>query len=664
MSLESLYSAISGLQSESTWMDVIGNNIANVNTVAYKASRAEFADQFSQALANGIADNPANGQGGINPEQIGTGTRLQSIQTIFNQGVIQNTGNSLDVAIDGTGFLSVRNDNQTFYTRAGNLTVDSQGYLVDQNGGRVQGFNATQNYTQEQINAQTGWVFDNNGNIVQVPSPNLYVTSDSLKVNNTDPTKIQDILLDPQMTILPKATTQINFRGNLDSWQQANQPGGVLDMFPPKGAVLPVAVSMAGTSPPLNNAIDDRRMQVNVGFPPGLVGTNWSFQQVNNLSSPEPGYTQIEPLLNGFMPLGGAIANAGNYAWEQNPPMPPACQCNETVYDSTGNQHIISVLFYQVNDLGTANPPINASPGPSQACYAWYAFDTTSGKPVATANLLGGTGIEEGDFRYVDPFGDVFDVGSYNRTSANTLYGGDFIWFNTDGSLGSSGGVGGIFPTPAGLATNFETMPRVYLPLANNYNPFTPPSYDLNSPVPTLGAEIMPITLNFGTAGFLQVGKRDGLIGDAEGSYQVVNGVNTYVPNSNVQAVYQDGYPDGQLQTMNFQEDGTLLGSFSNGQNVALAQVALSQPGNPEGLSKVGNNYFASSPNSGPIETGIAGMNGLGVVRGGSLENSNVDLSTELTNMIVAQKGFDSNARMVSTVDHNLQVLDQLGLGG
>ncbi len=668
MSLESLFSAISGLQSESTWLDVIGNNIANVNTVAYKASRAEFSDQLSQALTSGTSDNPGTGQGGTNPIEIGTGTRLQSIQTLFNQGVIQNTGNSLDVAIDGSGFLSVKQNNQTLYTRAGNLTVDSQGYLVDQNGGRVQGFNAFNSMTQEKINTASGFIIDPvTGNIIGWPSPNLYVTTDSLKINNADPSSIQDIRLDTRMTLLPKATTQITFRGNLDSYQQANQPGGILDMFPPQGPTLPIAFSVAlnaGFPPVLNNSIDTRRLQTTPVPFGNYFGTDWSFQQVNNLSSPQPGFIGVEPIMNGMIALGTAIAGKGNYAWEQNPPLPPANQCNETVYDSTGNAHIISVLFYQVNDLGTANPPINPSPGPSQTCYAWYAFDTTGGQPIKTVNLLGGTGIEEGDWQYTDPFGNVFDLGSYNRNAGNTLYGGDFIWFNTDGSLGSTGGIGGIFPTPAGLATNFETMPRVYLPLVNLYNPFNPPEYNLNSPIPTLGAEIMPVDLNFGTAGFLGTGKRDGLIGDAEGSYQVVNGVNTYVPNSNVQAVSQNGYPDGILQTMNFQEDGTLLGSFSNGQNAALAQVALNQPQNQEGLSKVGDNYFAASPNTGAMQTGIAGQNGLGLVRGGALENSNVDLSAELTNMIVAQKGFESNARMVSAVDSNLQILDNLGLGG
>jgi flagellar hook protein FlgE len=114
---------------------------------------------------------------------------------------------------------------------------------------------------------------------------------------------------------------------------------------------------------------------------------------------------------------------------------------------------------------------------------------------------------------------------------------------------------------------------------------------------------------------------------------------------------------------MNFQTDGTLIGNFSNDQKVALAQLAVNQPVNEEGFSQVGNNDFATSANTGAMQVGLAGTNGLGLVRGGSLENSNVDLTNELNNMILAQKGFDSNARMFGTVNNTLQTQANLGLG-
>ena len=124
-----MYSAISGLQASSTWLDVIGNNISNVNTVAYKASRVEFADQFSQTLDGATGDNPNIGTGGTDPEQVGLGTRVASIQTIFSEGTLQNTGISTDIAIVGNGFLVSKSGDLTLLTRAGNLTFDSNGNL-------------------------------------------------------------------------------------------------------------------------------------------------------------------------------------------------------------------------------------------------------------------------------------------------------------------------------------------------------------------------------------------------------------------------------------------------------------------------------------------------------------------------------------------------------
>src|SRR5258708_3836984 len=152
MGLRDMFSAISGLQANSTWLDVIGNNISNTNTVAYKASRVEFADQISQTLFGGTGDNTGSNLGGVNPEQVGLGTRVASITTLFTEGTIQQTGRSTDVAIQGNGFLIAKSGTQTLYTRAGNLNFDSQGNLVDQNGGLIQGFNASIKFTTREIN--------------------------------------------------------------------------------------------------------------------------------------------------------------------------------------------------------------------------------------------------------------------------------------------------------------------------------------------------------------------------------------------------------------------------------------------------------------------------------------------------------------------------------
>ncbi|HEY5037639.1 MAG TPA: flagellar hook-basal body complex protein, partial [bacterium] len=222
---------------------------------------------------------------------------------------------------------------------------------------------------------------------------------------------------------------------------------------------------------------------------------------------------------------------------------------------------------------------------------------------------------------------------------------------NTDGSLANSGGIGGP-PSPPGNP-NFMSIPRIYIPVSN----FNPPV----SPFPFQGAEITAVDLNFGTFGVLGVGRRDGLFSDAEGQYQPVNGVNTYVPNHTAHVVSQDGYADGTLQGVNFNASGVLEGAFSNGQRIDLAQVALTQVDNPEGLNKVGNNDYSTSSNSGSTHVGLAGLGNFGKIQGDALEGSNVDLTVELSNMIIAQRGFQSNARMISVVNEALTVLEHLG---
>src|SRR5581483_10970037 len=172
MGLRDMFSAISGLQANSTWLDVIGNNISNTNTVAYKASRVEFADQISQTLYGGTGDNPNSGLGGVDPQQVGLGTRVASIQTIFTEGSLQTTGLSTDVAIVGNGFLVSKTNGQTLLTRAGNLVFDSNGNLTDQNGGLIQGLTASVQYTTKDIGLGQA--------AAAAPNNNLLITSAKL----------------------------------------------------------------------------------------------------------------------------------------------------------------------------------------------------------------------------------------------------------------------------------------------------------------------------------------------------------------------------------------------------------------------------------------------------------------------------------------------------
>ena len=133
-----LYSGVAGLKAHQTKMDVIGNNISNVNTYGYKSQRAVFSDVFYQTVASATAGTAS--KGGTNPSVIGYGSQLAAIQTKMSQSSMQSTGYGLDVAITGEGFFQVMDpDGNIFYTKAGLLDYDANGYLTDVNGNFVLG---------------------------------------------------------------------------------------------------------------------------------------------------------------------------------------------------------------------------------------------------------------------------------------------------------------------------------------------------------------------------------------------------------------------------------------------------------------------------------------------------------------------------------------------
>ena len=139
--MRSLYSGVSGLQNHQTRMDVIGNNISNVNTSGFKRGRVNFQDMISQQMSG--AAKPTDELGGVNPKEVGLGMTVASIDNIFNQGNLQSTGVSTDLAIQGNGFFLLKSGEESFYTRNGSFGLDRDGTLVNPaNGMRVQGWMA------------------------------------------------------------------------------------------------------------------------------------------------------------------------------------------------------------------------------------------------------------------------------------------------------------------------------------------------------------------------------------------------------------------------------------------------------------------------------------------------------------------------------------------
>ena len=147
--IRGMYSAISGLKQHQVMLDVTANNLANVNTVGYKGSRATFKDQLQQNFSGGAASGATSG--GQNPQQVGLGVTLSSVDNLITGGNLQTTGNPLDVAISGEGFFRVAQaappalPADVEYTRAGNFSRNDQGFLVTSEGYYVMGRNFTTN---------------------------------------------------------------------------------------------------------------------------------------------------------------------------------------------------------------------------------------------------------------------------------------------------------------------------------------------------------------------------------------------------------------------------------------------------------------------------------------------------------------------------------------
>ena len=186
--MRSMYSGVTGLRTHQSKMDVIGNNIANVNTVAYKRGTMTFQEVFSETIRG--ASGPQGGRGGTNPQQIGLGVGVGAINTVHTKGHMQGTDNPTDLMIDGEGFFVVSDDSNyenRYYTRAVNFQLDRDGTLVTADGHKVLGY--------------------------------------KLDENGKPTAEAGDIVISKSETKAPTATNKIRFKGNLDSRADQGEPG-------------------------------------------------------------------------------------------------------------------------------------------------------------------------------------------------------------------------------------------------------------------------------------------------------------------------------------------------------------------------------------------------------------------------------------------------------
>lgn len=650
--MRSLFSGVSGLRNHQSAMDVIGANISNVNTVGYKGGRSNFSDVISQTL-QGAASATTN-RGGTNPIQIGLGMGLNSVDTLFTGGSFQPTGKQTDLAISGQGFFILADGSNSYYTRAGNFDFDSLGnYLVPGTGMRVQGWQAV------------------NG-----------------VINTTGP--ITNIQVPIGTTMPALATTTVNFANNLSGdqtpghavttsitvYDSLGNPQSLSQKFMKSDITTDTWIAraaLADTSIPMTNPLTEIVFDTS--------GLNPAVQQVI------PSNTDVAITSMRMSTAAGTISvpftmydSTGlshDYVMRVASPIGAGTEYN--IYDATdttfatslGNGDItwnagtsnytftpVTQFVFDSNNISFTNPPGKGTAATASAAIASYAGAGTSVISIPNVQLDNTSGSIH------DAFYTVFDA----QLNPHSL---KMTFTQTSNNSWTYKIVEAGITSPSTLGSGVVTY------TAPNYV-FTPTLSSLDITVGS-GATAQKMTMSF-TASLPPAG--NSFLADCTPNYSTlptaspvtftppgaaqssvtlnVSAITQYGGESTVQAANQNGYTSGSLQTTTIDTSGILVGKFSNGQTQNLAQVALATFNNPGGLTRVGDTLFATSNNSGVAQTGTSGSGGRGTISPGTLEMSNVDLADQFSKMIITQRGFQANSKIISVTDEMLQELANL----
>jgi len=553
--MTSLFSAVSGLRNHQLRMDVIGDNIANVNTIGFKASRVSFATALSQLLRG--AQGPTPGYGGMNPIEVGLGSRVSSIDRIFSQGNFEYTGSRTDMAIQGDGFFVVGSPSEQFYTRGGNFQIDANGYLLAQ-GGR---------------HSVLGRLADASGNLISSSSVEPLV----LPFGEKDPAK---------------ATTEIKYFCNLDANASKEQTWTASLAFTTNSNAATGATAINDLDQVTADLDDGDTIDISgtdqqgnaiaVTFTYGAANNGTTLQDLVDVINSVGGYDSADPTGSTI-----SIDAAGKLILRDNQRGVSLTTIRMSFAD-TGSQPSAMLLPTFINTQSGATGSHSASIYVFDSRGERHRVEITFTQDVTTPNSW--------DWEI------IVDDGRINAANAGLSGNQGTVTFNTDGTLNTfTGG-----------------------PLT-----FTPP-----------GAQGTVINLNGGTVG-------------------TNNGITQYASASTTIALNQDGHGMGDLEDFSINETGEIIGSYSNGVSRTLGQLAVARFANAPGLELAGENLYRATVNSGDpkirVESGVVNR-----IYSGYLELSTVDLAREFTDMIVAQRGFQANARVITTADQLLQEVTQI----
>lgn len=717
--MRSLFSGVSGLKTHQTRMDVIGNNIANVNTTAYKSQNMVFSDLLYQTTQAASGANANTGRGGINARQIGLGSKTAAINTaITRQGSAQSTNNPWDVMITGESFFIVSSGSQNFFTRdgaftidgAGNLVMASTGYTVmgwqyDEDTGDIRSdvVSALQVMKRENLtagaesttNGYASGIVDKNDTNVHSPAGKIM----SLKIFDGEGYEYSVLMSihalegrDGQYyvrldDIKDSEGVSLKTRYNVENIEQIATFGEGGNIVETK--VYPTMDNVTYTDGnPATFKVDYNFDEVLEGYDRSpIMGIAGSTAKIEGIAATAAGAaTATKPADNDPLTGGQFVKMSGTVKLDKDTLMEEygLIYENQKYYyapkDANGNYDMTKRTELK-SDL---NDTTNAANWGTVLSQLTGSGNTTTAGPTVTLDTSKSLTI--GDDGTVElTFNAVFQA----KAAAELPTGGVVYNSKTEKFAATLS-----YPD----ATNDPSAARV-LEKAYGLTGDDNTTYTINYIAPNGSASITKnlnyagnmLVFNTNNGEFSYIGGQgqNSAILDFKGSATDMTGANrdlghfrdvsidfsslTNVNNGKVSTAGLDngdgtsanagsGRKPGELIGIEIGQDGKIRASYDNGMSKLLGQIAVAKFANASGLAKAGNNLYSTTMNSGEFD-GIGQdvtADGEGSMESGILEMSNVDLAGEFTEMITTQRGFQANSRIITTSDTLLEELVNL----
>lgn len=663
--MRSLFSGVSGLKNHQTRMDVIGNNISNVNTTGFKSSRVNFEDSLSQTL---IAASQASGTtGGTNPKQIGLGSRISAIDVNFKDGSVQSTGINTDLCLSGNALFVVKQGEQTFYTRNGAFSFDAEGNLVNAEGLYVQGYmNASAtDHTSINANGATSSISVRAGktmpssatsivnylNNLNASSPGITSISYTRKDGSSATVNVkgQEVNLTPETTDIPTITLTLEDgqtiikNPELSKDYKTGDPLGETTDYTVLGLI-----PQSSTGVEIINKADPNVTYSSTVKTYGEVGTSYAVgdtytyklvikQAIANESDPEGPVTLIfedgSPItqIKTPAPKEGTYKAGDTFTYKATIERLDAASGTKATldgYTKDGGEVTLSA-----DESFTENK---------------YTVDNSS-VTVASIQRSVTRGSAESDI--VSAVLTMSDGTTQTVTTGKYIV-GNSIPLSTTVKVYDSLGAAHVVPI---------TLEKTYLADNQWVAKLAKTSIieeDGTETILSMPDTIIPFTEAgaYSPTGYSRILNLQYGNGAADQQVTINYSNLTQYANSSTANAEGNGYASGTLETVTIDESGNVVGTYTNGVLRKEAQIAVAQFTNAPGLTKKGNSLYVESQNSGVPNIGTAEDFGA-TITASALEMSNVDVAEEFSNMIITQRGFQSNSKIITVSDEMLENL-------